>query len=51
MPNKQVRRNGHAFHPIMRKGCVHGKSKKAQRKAAKHDLSRKVWESLGGFFR
>jgi hypothetical protein len=49
MPRKQERRNGHAFHPIMSKGGVHGKSKKAQRKAAKHEVNRKVHEWLGRF--
>lgn len=47
MPKKQERRNGHAFHPIMRKGGVHEKTEKAKRKAAKHELNRKVQESLG----
>lgn len=47
MKKKQEKRNGHAFHPIMSKGGVHEKSKKAQRKAAKHDMSRKVQEWLG----
>jgi hypothetical protein len=44
---KQERRNGHAFHPIMSKGGVHEKTEKAKRKAAKHDMSRKVQEWLG----
>ena len=43
---KQERRNGHAFHPIMSKGGVHEKTKKAKRKAAKHDMKRKVSEWL-----
>jgi hypothetical protein len=47
MPKKQERRNGHAFHPIMSKGGVHEKTKKAKRKAAKHEMSRKVQEWLG----
>lgn len=47
MPRKQERRNGHAFHPIMRKGGVHEKTEKAKRKAAKHQLNRKVQEWLG----
>lgn len=50
MPKKQERRNGHAFHPIMSKGGAHGKSKKAQRKAAKHEVKRKVHEWLGRSF-
>ncbi len=47
MPKKQEKRNGHAFHPIMSKGGVHEKTEKAKRKAAKHDLNRKVNEWLG----
>jgi len=47
MAKKQERRNGHAFHPIMSKGGVHEKTEKAKRKAAKHDLNRKVKEWLG----
>lgn len=46
MPTKQVRRNGHAFHPIMRKGGPHEKSKSAQRSAAKRKTERLVRESL-----
>lgn len=44
---KQERRNGHAFHPIMSKGGVHEKTEKAKRKAAKHEMNRKVQEWLG----
>jgi hypothetical protein len=44
---KQERRNGHAFHPIMSKGGVHEKTEKAKRKAAKHEMKRKVNEWLG----
>jgi hypothetical protein len=47
---KQERRNGHAFHPIMSKGGVHGKTEKAKRKAAKHEMNRKVQEWLGRSF-
>ncbi|WNO08254.1 hypothetical protein [Teredinibacter sp. KSP-S5-2] len=47
MPSKQQRRNGHAFHPIMRKGGVHEKSKGAKRAAAKRQTDRKVREWLG----
>lgn len=43
---KQERRNGHAFHPIMSKGGVHEKTEKAKRKAAKHEMKRKVSEWL-----
>lgn len=43
---KQKRRNGHAFHPIMSKGGVHEKTEKAKRKAAKHEMKRKVNEWL-----
>jgi len=44
---KQKRRNGHAFHPIMRKGGVHGKSKSALRSAAKQETRRQVLERPG----
>lgn len=47
MPRKQERRNGHAFHPIMRKGGVHEKSNKAKRAAAKQQTNRKVQEWFG----
>lgn len=50
MPHKQIKRNGHAFHPIMKKGGAHGKSKKAQRKAAKHNLQKNTQEWLGRSF-
>lgn len=46
MRKKQEKRNGHACHPIMRKGGVHEKTEKAKRKAAKHQLNRKVHEWL-----
>ena len=41
---KQKRRNGHAFHPIMKKGGTHGKSKSALRNAAKRETRRQVLE-------
>lgn len=44
---KQEKRNGHAFHPIMRKGGVHEKSNKAKRKADKQQTDRKAREWLG----
>lgn len=44
---KQEKRNGHAFHPIMKKGGVHEKSEKAKRKAAKREVNLKVQECLG----
>lgn len=47
---KQVRRNGHAFHPIMKKGGVHEKSTKAKRQAAKQQTKRKVSEWFGRSF-
>lgn len=47
MGKKQERRNGHAFHPIMRKGGVHEKSNKAKRAAAKQQTNRKVQEWFG----
>lgn len=46
MPGKKQSRNGHAFHPIMRKGGVHEKSNKAKRKADKLQTSRKAGEWL-----
>lgn len=45
---KQERRNGHAFHPIMSKGGVHEKTEKAKRKAAKHEMKRKLDEWRDG---
>lgn len=50
MPKKQDRRNGHAFHPIMRKGGVHEKTNKAKRAAAKQQTNRKVQEWSGRSF-
>lgn len=50
MPRKQDRRNGHAFHPIMRKGGVHEKTNKAKRAAAKQQTNRKVEEWSGRSF-
>ena len=47
---KKPQRNGHAFHPIMRKGGAHEKSTKAQRKAAKHNLQKNTQEWLGRSF-
>jgi hypothetical protein len=46
MPGKKQSRNGHAFHPIMRKGGVHEKTGKAKRKAEKLQTSRKAREWL-----
>ncbi len=46
---KSKRRNGHACHPIMRKGGVHEKSNKAKRSQLKHRLRRELSE-VGGFF-
>ena len=46
MPGKKQSRNGHAFHPIMRKGGVHEKTEKANRKAEKLQTSRKAREWL-----
>lgn len=45
---KQKRRNRHAFHPIMQKGGVHGKSKSALRSAAKQETRRQMLERSGG---
>ena len=41
---KQQRRNPYAFDPIMRKGGVHGKTRKAQRSAAKRAVRKLVRE-------
>ena len=53
MPRKKQSRNGHAFHPIMRKGGAHEKTGKAKRKAEKLQTSRKAREwfdkPLSGF--
>ncbi len=46
MPRKLVKRNGHAFHPIMRKGGVHEKTHKAKRNAAKRETQKKVKDYL-----
>jgi len=46
MPSKKQSRNGHAFHPIMRKGGVHEKTEKAKRKEEKLQTSRKAREWL-----
>ncbi|VUD67598.1 hypothetical protein TDB9533_03873 [Thalassocella blandensis] len=50
IPKKLERRNGHAFHPIMRKGGPHEKTKKAKRAAAKRDTQRKASEWLSRSF-
>lgn len=50
MPRKLEKRNGHAFHPIMRKGGAHEKSNKAKRAAAKRQTNRKVQEWSGRSF-
>ena len=42
MAGKQKRRNGHAFHPIMKKGGVHEKSTGAKRAAQKRETRRMV---------
>ena len=44
---KQKRRNGHACHPIMKKGGVHEQSKSGKRAAAKRDTQRNLSEWLG----
>lgn len=43
---KKETRNGHAFHPIMRKGGVHEKTHKAKRKAERQQMEKKVNEYL-----
>lgn len=47
MPNRQNLRNGHACHPIMRKGGVHEKSRGSKRAADKRETRRKAREWLG----
>lgn len=42
MLTRVLPRNGHAFHPIMRKGAVHQKSRKAERKAEKQHNAKKL---------
>ncbi|ACE83311.1 hypothetical protein [Cellvibrio japonicus] len=44
MKIKEEKRNGHAFHPIMRKGGVHEKSNKAKRRATRQDTVRQSRE-------
>lgn len=39
---KKESRNGHAFHPIMRKGGVHEKTHKAKRKTDRQQMAKKV---------
>ncbi|HTF96381.1 MAG TPA: hypothetical protein VL995_09635 [Cellvibrio sp.] len=39
---KKESRNGHAFHPIMRKGGVHEKTNKAKRAMDRQQTARKV---------
>lgn len=46
MPNRQKLRNGHACHPIMRKGGVHEKSHSSKRAADKRETRRKAREWL-----
>lgn len=44
---KQQKRNGHAFHPIMKKGGVHEKTNKAKRKSERRNIDRGVKDWLG----
>lgn len=44
---KQEKRNGHAFHPIMRKGGVHEKTNKAKRKSERQTIDRRIKDWLG----
>ncbi|WP_039916538.1 hypothetical protein [Cellvibrio mixtus] len=46
MPGKKESRNGHAFHPIMRKGGVHEKTNKAKRKTDRQQMAKKVNDYL-----
>lgn len=43
---KKESRNGHAFHPIMRKGGVHEKTNKAKRKMDRQHIVKKVNDYL-----
>lgn len=43
---KKESRNGHAFHPIMRKGGVHEKTNKAKRKTDRQQMAKKVGDYL-----
>lgn len=43
--NRRNRRNPFAFHPLMRKGGVHEKSKKAARQRARHETRRLASET------
>jgi hypothetical protein len=43
---KKESRNGHAFHPIMRKGGVHEKTNKAKRKTNRQNMAKKVNDYL-----
>ncbi len=47
MGSKKPGRNGHACHPMMRKGGVHEKSRGAERTAAKRRTDKQVREWLG----
>lgn len=40
MKAKQKKRNGHAFHPIMRKGGVHEVAKSSERRKAKNETQK-----------
>jgi hypothetical protein len=46
MRAKKPSRNGHACHPIMRKGGVHQKTNKAKRKAEKLQTRHQAREGL-----
>lgn len=46
-PKKQERRNGHACHPIMRKGGVHEKSQGSKRQAQKRETRKAARAWLG----
>lgn len=45
MKTKKQQRNGHAIHPIMKKGGVHEESKTGKRRKAKNELKQlmKAW--------
>jgi hypothetical protein len=51
MKTKQKKRNGHAFHPIMKKGGVHEESKSSKRRKAKDETKKlaEAWKNHASF--
>jgi hypothetical protein len=52
MKAKQKKRNGHAFHPIMKKGGVHEKSKTSKRRKAKDETNQiiEAWKNHASIY-